>query len=51
MGILLLLNRIMPPAAPDPLSVFIFYSHRDEDHKDELVVHLATLKRQGKIRA
>ncbi|MGB3493635.1 MAG: tetratricopeptide repeat protein [Elainellaceae cyanobacterium] len=34
---------------PAPLSVFISYSHRDEDFKDELVVHLANLKRQGKI--
>ena len=33
------------------LSVFISYSHRDEDYKDELVVHLASLKRQDKIRA
>jgi tetratricopeptide (TPR) repeat protein len=34
-----------------PLNAFISYSHRDEDYKNELVVHLATLKRQGKIRA
>ncbi|MEM9007435.1 MAG: tetratricopeptide repeat protein [Cyanobacteria bacterium P01_F01_bin.86] len=34
-----------------PLSVFISYSHRDEDYKDDLVVHLASLKRQGKILA
>jgi tetratricopeptide (TPR) repeat protein len=40
-----------PDLTPSPLSVFISYSHRDEDYKDELVVHLATLKRQGKIRA
>ncbi|HEY9648376.1 MAG TPA: toll/interleukin-1 receptor domain-containing protein, partial [Chroococcidiopsis sp.] len=39
----------MPNAAP--LSVFISYSHRDEDFKDDLVIHLANLKRQGKIRA
>ena len=38
-----------PIQNPDPLSVFISYSHRDEDFKDELVVHLASLKRQGKI--
>ena len=38
------------PAA-SPLSVFISYAHRDEDFKDELVVHLANLKRQGKISA
>jgi hypothetical protein len=35
----------------DPLNVFISYAHADEALKDELVVHLATLKRQGKIRA
>jgi hypothetical protein len=39
-----------PPSAL-PLSVFISYSHRDEDFKDELVVHLANLKRQQKISA
>jgi len=38
-------------AEPQPLSVFISYSHRDEEFKDELVVHLSMLKRQGKIRA
>lgn len=40
-----------PTSNPQPLSVFISYSHRDEEFKDELVVHLANLKRQGKIRA
>jgi len=40
-----------PTSTSEPLSVFISYSHRDEDFKDELVVHLANLKRQGKIRA
>ncbi|MDX2217100.1 MAG: tetratricopeptide repeat protein [Oculatellaceae cyanobacterium bins.114] len=41
----------MSSPSPLPLSVFISYSHKDEDLKDELVVHLANLKRQGKIRA
>jgi tetratricopeptide (TPR) repeat protein len=41
----------MTPAAPAPLTLFISYSHKDEDLKDELIVHLASLKRQGKIRA
>lgn len=41
----------MTSNAAAPLSIFISYSHRDEDYKDDLVVHLATLKRQGKIRA
>jgi len=36
---------------PVPLSVFIAYARRDEAFKDTLIVHLATLKRQGKIRA
>ena len=40
----------MSPNA-EPLSVFISYAHADEDLKDELVIHLATLKRQGKIKA
>ena len=35
----------------EPLRVFISYAHRDEDLKDELEMHLATLKRQGKIKA
>lgn len=39
-----------PPSAL-PLSVFISYAHRDEDFKDDLVMHLANLKRQGKISA
>lgn len=34
-----------------PIHVFISYSHRDEAFKDDLVVHLANLKRQGKITA
>ena len=33
------------------VKVFISYSHKDEDLKDELYVHLATLRRQGKIQA
>jgi len=39
----------MPSDVTTPLQVFISYSHRDEAFKDDLVVHLATLKRQGKI--
>ena len=33
-----------------PLNVFISYSHRDEELKEELEIHLATLKRQKKIK-
>ena len=42
---------LMVSNVASPLSVFISYSHRDEDYKDDLVVHLASLKRQGKILA
>jgi hypothetical protein len=44
----------MPPLSSQPnppLSVFVSYAHADETLKDELVIHLATLKRQGKIQA
>ncbi len=34
----------------EPLNVFYSYAHKDEDLRDELAVHLAILKRQGKIR-
>ncbi len=41
----------MATNSAEPLNVFISYAHADEVLKDELVVHLATLKRQGKIKA
>ncbi|MEO0349807.1 MAG: SUMF1/EgtB/PvdO family nonheme iron enzyme [Cyanobacteria bacterium P01_A01_bin.15] len=34
----------------NPVDVFISYSHKDEDLKDELYVHLAPLIRQGQIK-
>ncbi|MEO0771068.1 MAG: NB-ARC domain-containing protein, partial [Cyanobacteria bacterium J06649_4] len=34
-----------------PANVFISYAHEDEALKDELMVHLAPLKRQGKVRS
>ena len=34
---------------PEPIEVFISYSHKDEALKDELYVHLANLKHQRKI--
>ncbi|MEO1297906.1 MAG: toll/interleukin-1 receptor domain-containing protein [Cyanobacteria bacterium J06636_16] len=37
-------------AATAPLDVFISYSHKDEDLKEELEVHLSTLTRQNKIK-
>jgi hypothetical protein len=33
-----------------PLRAFISYSHRDEDYKNELDLHLATMKRQGLLK-
>jgi hypothetical protein len=38
------------PAANEPIEVFISYSHKDEDLKDELYIHLANLTRQNKIK-
>jgi TIR domain len=32
-----------------PLKLFYSYSHRDEEHRDRLQAHLATLRRQGSI--
>ena len=34
-----------------PVSIFISYSHRDEEFRDELVRHLSPLKRAGLIEA
>jgi hypothetical protein len=45
------MTSLSPQSATPPLKVFVSYSHRDEDLKDELVIHLANLKRQGKISA
>lgn len=39
------------PSNPAPINVFISYSQRDEDLRHELDIHLANLKRQGKIHA
>jgi tetratricopeptide (TPR) repeat protein len=41
----------MTSLVPQSLQVFISYSHNDEELRDELDIHLATLKRQGKIQA
>jgi hypothetical protein len=38
------------PPTPAPLDVFISYSHKDEDLKEELEVHLSNLVRQNKIK-
>jgi hypothetical protein len=37
--------------SPSPVRVFIAYSQKDEDLREELDRHLANLKRQGKIQA
>jgi hypothetical protein len=37
--------------SPAPINVFISYSHKDDDLRAELDVHLSNLKRQGKIAA
>jgi hypothetical protein len=36
---------------PEPIQVFISYSHQDEGLREELVVHLSNLRRQGIISA
>lgn len=41
----------MAPDADGPLEVFISYSHKDDDLREELDIHLSNLKRQGKIAA
>ena len=38
------------PVANEPIEVFISYSHKDEDLKDDLYIHLANLTRQNKIK-
>ncbi|UBF24465.1 tetratricopeptide repeat protein [Kovacikia minuta CCNUW1] len=45
------MSSLTTPTSPPPISVFISYSHKDEDLREELDVHLANLKRQGKIQA
>ncbi|WP_204154381.1 TIR domain-containing protein [Leptolyngbya sp. CCY15150] len=40
---------INPAPSTEPIEVFISYSHGDEDLKDELYIHLAGLRREGKI--
>lgn len=40
----------MIPDTHSPIEVFISYSHKDEDLKDELEVHLVSLKREGNIK-
>ncbi|XGV99811.1 MAG: toll/interleukin-1 receptor domain-containing protein [Leptolyngbya sp. BL-A-14] len=40
-----------PRASAAPIEVFFSYSHRDEELRDELAIHLSMLKRQGIIAA
>ena len=39
----------MPSPAPPAIEIFISYAHKDANLWDELDVHLASLKREGKI--
>jgi Effector-associated domain 1/TIR domain len=39
------------PILPKPVEIFISYSHKDDDLREELVTHLSNLRRQGKISA
>lgn len=41
-------SHLGQPMTP-PLNLFISYTHKDEDLKDELAIHLASLKREGAI--
>lgn len=34
----------------NPLKLFISYSHKDENYKDQLITHLSSLKRQGVVK-
>jgi Effector-associated domain 1/TIR domain/CHAT domain len=39
------------PVSLESIEIFISYSHKDDDLRDELVTHLSNLRRQGKISA
>jgi TIR domain/CHAT domain len=39
------------PSQPQPIAVFVSYSHHDEALREELESHLSNLRRQGKIAA
>lgn len=41
----------LPSTPTTPVRVFISYSHKDEELREELDAHLSNLKRQGKIAA
>jgi len=41
----------MSAVAPQPISVFFSYAHKDEDLRDQLATHLILLQRQGVIQA
>ncbi len=47
-------SKVAPPKQDipiGPIEVFISYSHKDEELREELDVHLSSLKRKGKIQA
>jgi len=39
----------MPDQSTKPLRFFVSYSHKDESYKDDLVTHMASLRRSGAI--
>jgi Effector-associated domain 1/TIR domain/CHAT domain len=39
------------PVPLEPIEIFISYSHKDDELREELVIHLSNLRRQGKISA
>ncbi|MBD2104460.1 toll/interleukin-1 receptor domain-containing protein [Leptolyngbya sp. FACHB-261] len=44
-------QTVAQASSEGPVEVFISYSHKDDELREELVVHLSNLKRQGKIKA
>jgi hypothetical protein len=44
-------TSIIAPILLEPIEIFISYSHKDDDLREELVTHLSNLRRQGKISA
>ena len=43
------LHRVGGKAVSRPLKIFVTYSHKDTEAKDELITHLAVMKREGLI--
>lgn len=47
----LTIERDMPNQPTNQLRFFVSYSHKDEPYKDELVTHMASLRRTGAIKS